>query len=41
MDEQGLLRGTTIENSASKPLLNYEDSLQSQESISTCSTHFD
>ena len=41
MDEQGMLRGTTIENCASKPLLKYEDSLQSQEPISTRSAHFD
>lgn len=40
MDEQGMLRGTTIENSASKPLLKYEDALQSRESVSTRSAHF-
>lgn len=41
MDEQGMFRGTTIENCASKLLLKYEDSLQSQEPISTRSAHFD
>lgn len=41
MDEQGMLRDTAIENCASKLLLKYEDSLQSRESVSTYSDHFD
>lgn len=41
MDEQGMLRGTIIENCASKPLLKYEDYLQSLESVSMRSAHFD
>lgn len=41
MDEQGMFRGTTFEDGASKPLLKYIDSFQSQESIPTFSVRFD